>query len=189
MFLFSIYFLLCLGFGNMYGLNNLSPNMRQKDETEAVLKLLSPYFDTVPWVLTIGNVKQMYLLWVFLSCFHMHERYFGVSPLKKTQIYVIFVFFFSFYILMIIFWIHAFDFRQLDEDSKPDTSHAIGWALATFLRHNSMVDKKHSSMERVQSFVAKDKKKILMQRKRVGILTLHQLIQNLYVLLKSRSQK
>ncbi|XP_011430726.3 rho guanine nucleotide exchange factor 11 isoform X28 [Magallana gigas] len=94
---------LCLGFGNMYGLNNLAPNMRQKDETEAVLKLLSPYFDTVP---------------------------------------------------------------QLDEDSKPDTSHAIGWALATFLRHNSMVDKKHSSMERVQSFVAKDKKKILMQRKR-----------------------
>lgn len=82
---------------------------------------------------------------------------------------------------MIIFWIHAFDFRQLDEDSKPDTSHAIGWALATFLRHNSMVDKKHSSMERVQSFVAKDKKKILMQRKRVGMLRLHQLIQKLHV--------
>lgn len=48
LFLISIYFLLCLGFGNMYGLNNLAPNMRQKDETEAVLKLLSPYFDTVP---------------------------------------------------------------------------------------------------------------------------------------------
>lgn len=48
LFLISIYFLLCLGFGNMYGLNNLAPNMKQKDETEAVLKLLSPYFDTVP---------------------------------------------------------------------------------------------------------------------------------------------
>lgn len=92
-------------------------------------------------------------------------------------------FFFFFFLIHFddYFFIHAFDFRQLDEDSKPDTSHAIGWALATFLRHNSMVDKKHSSMERVQSFVAKDKKKILMQRKRVGMLRLHQLIQKLHV--------
>lgn len=99
---------------------------------------------------------------------------------KKNQIYWNFFFFFLIH-FDDYFWIHAFDFRQLDEDSKPDTSHAIGWALATFLRHNSMVDKKHSSMERVQSFVAKDKKKILMQRKRVGMLRLHQLIQKLHV--------
>lgn len=100
---------------------------------------------------------------------------------KKTKFIGIFFFFFFNTFWWLFFWIHAFDFRQLDEDSKPDTSHAIGWALATFLRHNSMVDKKHSSMERVQSFVAKDKKKILMQRKRVGMLRLHQLIQKLHV--------
>lgn len=112
----------------------------------------------------------------------MHESYFSVSAaLKNLNLCKFCVIFFPFYILMIIFLDYAFDFRQLDEDSKPDTSHAIGWALATFLRHNSMVDKKHSSMERVQSFVAKDKKKILMQRKRVRILTLHQLIQALHV--------
>lgn len=113
----------------------------------------------------------------------MHESYFSVSAaLKNLNLCKFFVIFFSFlHFDDYFFFGYAFDFRQLDEDSKPDTSHAIGWALATFLRHNSMVDKKHSSMERVQSFVAKDKKKILMQRKRVQILTLHQLIQTLHV--------
>ena len=63
-----------------------------------------------------------------------------------------------------------FVFRQVDDDScsKPDQGQAIGWAVATFLRH-VITDKKHSTVERVQSFVAKDKKKTLMQRKRVGI--------------------
>ncbi|XP_078323651.1 rho guanine nucleotide exchange factor 11-like isoform X5 [Crassostrea virginica] len=56
---------------------------------------------------------------------------------------------------------------QVDDDScsKPDQGQAVGWAVATFLRH-VITDKKHSTVERVQSFVAKDKKKTLMQRKR-----------------------
>jgi hypothetical protein len=57
--------------------------------------------------------------------------------------------------------------RPSDEEIRPDQTHAIAWAVATFLRHNGIMDKKHSSMERVQSFVAKEKKKPLIQRKRV----------------------
>ncbi|XP_061164877.1 rho guanine nucleotide exchange factor 11-like isoform X11 [Saccostrea echinata] len=94
-----------LGFGTMYGLQLITgiSNMRQKEEAEVALQILSSYIDKVP---------------------------------------------------------------QSDEESKPDQSHAIAWAVATFLRHNGIMDKKHSSMERVQSFMAKDKKKPLIQRKR-----------------------
>ncbi|XP_062571786.1 rho guanine nucleotide exchange factor 11-like isoform X7 [Saccostrea cucullata] len=94
-----------LGFGTMYGLQLItnSSSMRQKEEAEVALQILSPYIEKVP---------------------------------------------------------------QPDDESKPDQSHAIAWAVATFLRHNGIADKKHSSMERVQSFMAKDKKKPLIQRKR-----------------------
>ncbi|XP_056012870.1 rho guanine nucleotide exchange factor 11-like isoform X35 [Ostrea edulis] len=94
---------LSLGFGSMYGLQLVLPNMKQKDEAEVALKILSPYLEKVP---------------------------------------------------------------PSDEDIRPDQTHVMAWAVATFLRHNGIMDKKHSSMERVQSFVAKEKKKPLIQRKR-----------------------
>ncbi|KAK3107440.1 hypothetical protein FSP39_014688 [Pinctada imbricata] len=59
---------------------------------------------------------------------------------------------------------HLENAQSESDDAKPDRNIAIAWALATFIRGVSQQDKRHnSSLDRIQSFIAKDKKSLLMK--------------------------
>lgn len=74
--------------------------MRQKDETEAVLKLLSPYFDTVPWVFTIGNMNNVSVMCIPQLLSYAWKLFQCVCSIKKPKFIFSFLHFDDYYFLI-----------------------------------------------------------------------------------------